>query len=231
MFIVEGTIGAGKSTLLHSIAREFPHISVIQEPVHAWHAQEHSQSLLAQFYNDIHRWSYTMETFTMLSRVREHLIEQAHPDSFRLTERSIYSGHYCFALNGYEQGFFSPVEWQLYMDWFNFLIPGRCQPPQGFIYLSLDPAVAQQRIMHRSRTGEVIPLEYLEQICKKHDQFLLKKEGVLDSIKNVPVLIVDVNDDFEHDKQRAQKICAQIVDFMRECGMRTAVDRTHEVML
>src|SRR5581483_5280099 len=165
MYIVEGNIGAGKSTFLTMVAQQAPHISVVLEPLHNWQRQTHGQSLLVNFMNNPRRWSYTMETLTMMCRVKDHLQEQANPNPSRLMERSIYSGHYCFALTGYESGFMTGVEWQMYSQWFNFLVPGKCRPPQGFIYLKVDPLISFERIAKRKREGEsAITLDYLKAI-------------------------------------------------------------------
>ena len=99
MYIVEGTIGAGKSTFLRLIEQQLSKIAVIYEPVDSWQSEEHGSSLLTQFYTNPGRWAYSMETFAMACRVKEHLKEQQEQNRFRLMERSIYSGHYCFTYN------------------------------------------------------------------------------------------------------------------------------------
>ena len=106
MYILEGNIGAGKSTFLTLLAKHLPHICVTLEPMHNWQKQIYGQSLLANFYQDPKRWAYTLETLAMFCRVREHMEEQKKEDTIQITERSIYSGHYCFAQNDYESGFF-----------------------------------------------------------------------------------------------------------------------------
>lgn len=215
MYIVEGNIGAGKSTFLTLIKRTLPQLDVIFEPLTTWHAEEHGQSLLSTFYQDPRRWGYTMETFTMASRVIEHLQHQKKPNALRIIERSIYSGHYCFARNSYAQGFLTPIEWNLYTHWFNTLIP-QCKAPEGFIYLRVDPAIAYERIKKRSRSGEsTISQEYLEQIHEQHDRFLLKKHDVLPDLAAVPVLVLNCDKEFEADPKLFQEHAAQVKQFMK----------------
>jgi deoxyadenosine/deoxycytidine kinase len=62
MYILEGNIGAGKSTLLNKIKSANAQIEAVFEPVNAWHRQESGQSLLTQFYADIPRWAFSLET-------------------------------------------------------------------------------------------------------------------------------------------------------------------------
>ncbi|MEX0940259.1 MAG: deoxynucleoside kinase [Candidatus Babeliales bacterium] len=202
MYIVEGNIGAGKSTFLQLIKKRLPEIMVALEPLHNWQKDIHGQSLLANFYKNPQRWAFSIETFTMICRMREHQKDQNNLEPNFIVERSIYSGHYCFALNGYKNGALSNLEWEIYNSLFNLLIPGKCKLPKGFIYLRTNPETVYQRIQKRNRSGEnIIPLTYLEQIHQHHEAFLIEKKNILPELQNIPVLILDVNDDFEMNKE------------------------------
>lgn len=230
MYIVEGNIGAGKSTFLRLIQAYLPHIDVIFEPLHNWQGQVYGQSILSNFYQDPHRWAYTMETLAMTCRVQEHLREQENPHPLRLMERSIYSGHYTFATNGYKSGFMTKVEWELYLEWFNFLVTGHCKPPHGFIYLDVDPEVAYERIRKRKRPSEAnITLDYIKQIDACHKAFLLEKKDVLAELKYVPVLLLDCNKEFEVDQSQFLAHAQSVADFMHagELGRQTSFTTLH----
>lgn len=217
MYILEGNIGAGKTTFLHMLEKALPDVSVGYEPVDDWQHKVHGQSLLANFYSNPQRWAYSMETFTMLSRVRDHLRDQKWSSPKRVIERSIYSGYYCFALNSYHSNFMNDLEWEMYRAWFNFLIPGKCQPARGFIYLRVAPTIAFDRIKKRSRSAEsTIPLEYLQQIHQGHEDFLIHKKDVLPDIQNTPVLILDCNQDFEHDTAVFGTMAQQVKAFIEQ---------------
>ena len=223
MYILEGNIGAGKSTFLKMVEERVDGISVGYEPLADWQREIYGQSLLNNFYGEPERWAYSMETFSMLSRVRDHLSDQKRPEPFRIIERSIYSGHYCFALNSYRSGFLSPLEWDMYNAWFNFLIPDYCKPPRGFLYLRVKPTIAFQRLRKRARSAEAtVPLDYLEQLARCHDDFLIKKEGVLPELKEVPVLVLDCEDDFEEDPT----CFTELVDKVRAFLIDTTPDNT-----
>ena len=204
MYIVEGNIGAGKTTFLTLLQEYLPELTVQLEPVNNWQKDIYGQSLLSSFYEQPKRWAYSMETFAMICRVQEHIQRQQN-NELQVIERSIYSGHYVFAVNGYKQGFMSELEWKIYLQWFKFIM-SKCMPPQGFIYLSVDPEVAFERIKKRKRDAEsAISFDYLKQIDQQHKEFLLDKQGVDTSIKDVPVLVLDCNQEFQEDASVMQK--------------------------
>lgn len=219
MYIVEGNIGTGKSTFLKLIQSHIPHISVVFEPLHNWQSQVYGQSILSNFYTDPQRWAYTMETLAMACRVQEHLKEQANAYPFRLMERSIYSGHYVFATNDFHNGFLSELEWNIYLQWFNFLVSGHCKPPHGFIYLKASPEVSFARIQKRNRSSERgISLEYIEQIHACHEAFLIEQQNVLSELTKVPVLVLDCNEEFEHNMEQFKLHAKKVETFMLSHG-------------
>ncbi len=215
MYILEGNIGAGKSTFLKMLAQELPYISIELEPKNNWLKQVDGQSLLENFYQKPDRWAYTIETFSMICRVKEHQEEQERSHPFHIVERSIYSGYYCFAKNGFEHGFLTELEWSIYQQWFSFLTKNNYKPPQGFIYLRVDPEIAYERTKLRNRAAEKsMPLEYLNQIHNHHDQFLIEKEGILPDILTVPTLILDGNADFEHNHDKFEQQRNMLEEFL-----------------
>jgi deoxyadenosine/deoxycytidine kinase len=216
MFIIEGNIGAGKSTFLTMIGQALTDVGVALEPLHHWQKKVYGQSLLANFYHDPRRWSYSFETFAMVCRVREHMREQEIADhTVRLLERSIYSGHYCFVRNGYLNGYMTDLEWEMYQAWFDFLIPQRCRVPQGFIYLRTTPAVAYKRIKKRNRVAEKdLTFDYLKQIHEHHERFLIEKKEILADLLAVPVLVLDCDKEFADDQYEFDQHVRQVKAFI-----------------
>lgn len=215
MLIIEGNIGVGKSTFLKKIQALWPLLEIVQEPVENWDNNCGGKSLLSQFYQYPNRWAYTLETLCMLNRVKEHLENQKETNFYRLVERSIYSGHYCFAKNDLAQGFLNATEWAVYQTWVDFFIKQHCNPPLGFIYLRAKPEVCHDRIMQRNRASEQgIGIEYLEQIHTLYEKFLLQKSEVDPRIEKVPVLVLDCNQEFEHDQSVMSKHLSKIQEFI-----------------
>ena len=129
---------------------------------------------------------------TMFTRVRDHLFHQKDKNLAKVMERSIYSGHYCFAMNGYEHGFFSELEWNVYMKWVDLIIYQQCRAPLGFIYLRAEPEVCHRRVRVRDRKGEeTVSLEYVSQIHNWHEKFLIDKTTIAPHLKDIPVLVLD----------------------------------------
>ena len=222
MYILEGNIGVGKSTFLSLVKKHCPHIDVLTEPKDDWNKAVGGQTLLANFYADTSRWAYTMETFTMICRVRDHIKEQSSKNINRILERSIYSGHYCFAKNGFNNGTISDLEWDIYNQWVDFLLHGHCHPPLGFIYLQADPESCFARVRKRNRSTETkLSLEYMKQIHDLHDDFLVYKNGVSKQLEATPVLILNCNEEFEKNGKKLQEHLNKLQDFLLETQSRT----------
>jgi deoxyadenosine/deoxycytidine kinase len=217
MYILEGNIGVGKSTFLKLLGQYCPEITVIQEPQDNWASHEQGQSLLENFYKDPRRWAYTLETLAMVSRVKDHTFHQMPSDPNRLMERSVYSGHYCFAQNDYDSGYLSELEWEVYSRWVDFLVHKSCTPPRGFIYLRANPEACFERVKKRNRHGEEsVSLDYIKRIHFWHDKFLLEKSGVAYNLAQVPVLTLDANYDLINDQVCLKNYLTQVKDFLRQ---------------
>ena len=201
MFILEGNIGTGKSTFLELISKNIPYSTPAEEIIDQWATKPTGHQLLKNFYEDTQRWAFAMELQTLQHRVQDHLYQQ-NQNPVTIMERSIYSGYYCFAKNGFEQGFLTPMEWRIYNAWFSFITKQKCKAPQGFIYLQADPEVSYQRSVRRNRDAEeTLAKKYLEQIHIMHEDFLIHKKEILPELATVPVLILDCNTDFLQDEQ------------------------------
>lgn len=233
MFIVEGNIGTGKSTFLTALQKSLLQTTVTLEAVEYWQHQSNGQSILQSFYQEPHRFAYSMETIALKMRIKEHIKQQASllPN---IVERSIYSGYHCFAHNSFEQGFLNRLEWNMYNAWFNFLTSKQCLPPVGFIYLRAQPELSYQRTVQRQRDAEKsISFDYLQQIHDKHEAFLIDKQNIHPSIKDVPVLVLDCNYDLVTDKNKLLDYTQQVQQFIKTHSQKTAVFTTaqHSITL
>ncbi len=208
MFVLEGNIGAGKSTLLKLIEQYLPTLTVIPEPTNKWqHVGNEDTNILNLFYKDTKRWAYTFQSYAFISRVQSILEFQATQptNTISVLERSVYCDRFCFAKNCYEAGLMSEIEWQIYKEWFAWLVESHVPKPSGFIYLRTTPLTCHNRSLKRGRTEESgIPLTYFEALHQKHEDWLINKHEILSTILNIPVLALDFNEEFENnlEKQR-----------------------------
>jgi deoxyguanosine kinase len=213
---LEGNIGAGKSTFLKLLAKHLPQIHPFQEPVGLWQNENAEENLLDLFYQDMPRWAYTFQSYTFISRIKQHIktLKEVSKD-ICIIERSIYCDRYCFAKNCFEAGFISPLEWKIYTEWFDWLTEHFTARPQGFIYLKTDPSTCVERINERGRAEEkTIAFSYLESLHAKHEEWLVEKRNIVKELEHVPVLELDFNQNFLANEQLEQQFVAQVTDFI-----------------
>lgn len=197
-FFIEGNIGVGKSTIIRLLNEHG--VETMQEPVDSWTAvkdEENGKNILENFYEDPKRWAYTFQSIAFRSRVRG--LDRLTPDS--VAERSIFTDHCVFAEVARTSGNITNVEWDDYTDWFDWVVSKTDQSTQGFVYLRAEPDVCHQRIQGRARPGEEsIPLEYLQQLHERHDEWLLNESNVL---------VLDMN------HQKPEDVIQPLLSFLR----------------
>lgn len=181
---VEGNIGAGKSTLLKYLKNNFD-CNISQEPVEEWmKLRDGDENILDKFYKDIDRWSFAFQMNCFISRT--HQVKQLPRNQVNFIERSIFSDR-IFAINCYNSGKMNKIEFDVYERWSKWLASELCDKIDAIIYLRSTPEVSAERIKERSRKSEdEIPIEYLNELHRLHDEWLMNK-------KDVPVLILDAD--------------------------------------
>jgi len=214
LLIVEGNIGAGKSTFLRLIKEKLA-CQIVYEPHEKWQDISGKGNLLEKFYTDTPRWAYTFQSYAFITRTlaqRNHDLKNPYPT--QVLERSVFSDRYCFAKNLYESGLMSDLEWTLYLEWFGWFCKDHVKKPHGFIYLRTTPQTCYKRLLKRARHEEkAVPVEYLKQLHQKHENWLIKKEKLDSYIKDVPVLSLDCDKEFETDETQKNKLIDQIREF------------------
>lgn len=236
IIMLEGNIGSGKSTFLRVIENHLS-VDVIFEPTDKWQNKNDEENILDLFYRDTPRWAYTFQSYAFISRVQTLLEFNAKNKSSnpQVLERSVYCDRYCFAQNCYESGLMSPLEWQIYKEWFSWLVETYAPRPKGFIYLQTTPDVCFERINKRNRKEETgISVEYLSEIHGRHENWLVRKLDIVGHVAEVPVLILDCNKDFEHDVAQQKMHMQKVQEFidglllpMMPVGDRKVIDNVN----
>jgi deoxyadenosine/deoxycytidine kinase len=187
---IEGNIGSGKSTLLAELENVFaqdPSICFLQEPVDVWDSikDEEGVSILQKYYADQKRYAFSFQMMAYISRIS--LMREALKKNYRviLIERSVYTDSAVFAKMLFDDKKIEEIEYKIYLRWVNEFIADF--PPVKYVYVRAEPHVSYQRILQRGRQGETIPLDYLENCHKYHDEWLLNSPS--------PLLQLDANTD------------------------------------
>ena len=95
-----------------------------------------------------------------------------------ICERSVFTDKNVFTQMLYDDNKISEIEFNIYKKWFYEFLNDI--PISGIIYLKTSTEICDHRVKQRNRKGETIPLEYLDNCNKYHNNWL--------SHESVPVL-------------------------------------------
>lgn len=172
---IEGNIGSGKSTLVENLRQEYSsckNICFLQEPVDIWNTIKDNEgnTMLAKFYGNTKKYSFAFQMMAYISRLS--LLKNALKENYDIivVERSMFTDKMVFAKMLYDDGNIEDVEYQIYNKWFDDFITEL--PEIQIIYVKTEPNVALERVKKRSRDGETIPLEYLQNCHNYHEDWL-----------------------------------------------------------
>ncbi|PSQ83814.1 MAG: deoxynucleoside kinase [Bacteroidetes bacterium QS_7_67_15] len=171
---IAGNIGAGKSSLTEVLCQSFGW--------KAFYEKVDDNPYLADFYNDMRRWSFNLQVYFLSSRFRhQRSIENA--DRSVVQDRSIYEDAEIFARNLYEMGLMSKRDFENYVELFGIMTS---YLPRGREYES------------------TIRIDYLERLQKHYEDWIERyDEG--------PKLIVDVDElDFVNDDDDRRDVVSRI---------------------
>lgn len=176
---IEGNIGSGKSTFISFLKENFDDICFVDEPVKEWTkiVDEDNNNLIQNFYKDKKKYGYLFQNFAYITRIKK--LNDAIKNSKKkiiITERSIESDKYLFAEMLYEDGYISKLEWNMYLEWFNYFKTNI----DKIIYIKTSVDNCMKRINRRDRSGEdKIERKYIENLHKKHENWLSDKDNVI----------------------------------------------------
>jgi deoxyadenosine/deoxycytidine kinase len=196
---IAGNIGVGKSTLVTRLSERLgwqPVFEAVSE-----------NPYLADFYQDMSRWSFHSQVFFLARRLQQHhqLLQQGKPV---IQDRSVYEDAEIFAGNLYQQGHLSERDWHSYYTLYQTLA-SLLQPPHLVVYLRANVSTLRRRIAQRGRGYEQgVSDDYLAQLNELYDRWTA-------AFSLSPVLTVDTDnlDYVQHDAhldQIWQKIEARL---------------------
>ena len=196
---IEGNIGSGKSTLLENLRKHYesnPRVIFLREPVDDWGKIKDAQgnTMLQKFYGDQEKYSFAFQMMAYISRLKilrdvvNLITNEKHkePKYVIITERSLYTDKHVFAKMLHDQGKIEDVCYQIYLNWFEEF--AKDFPINHAVYVSTEPKKCYERVHNRAREGEeLIPLAYLEECHKYHEEFLRKYDNKLVLDGNVDI--------------------------------------------
>lgn len=187
---IAGNIGVGKSTLVQLLCQR-----TNWTPVYEAVAEN---PYLADFYQDMRRWSFQSQVFFLSRRLRQHhdLLQQR---TSIIQDRSVYEDAEIFAQNLYRQGNMSERDWACYYELYQTMST-LLQPPNLVIYLQASVPTLRRRITQRGRDYEQgISDDYLHQLNALYESWA-------NDFTLSPMLTIDTNslDYVQYDAHLAQ---------------------------
>ncbi|MGC4059303.1 MAG: deoxynucleoside kinase [Chitinophagaceae bacterium] len=192
---VAGNIGAGKTTLTEMLSRHYGWEAYFEDVEH--------NPYLADFYEDMPRWSFHVQMYFLNSRMRQQLSIRDSANSV-IQDRTIYEDAAIFAPNLYEMGLMSGRDFENYQSFFNNL-KQLISPPDLLIYLKASVPKLVDQIQKRGREYEEnIRLDYLKRLNEFYNKWI-------DNYQDGKLLIIDLDRlDFEANKDDFAEVVHQI---------------------
>ena len=163
---IAGNIGAGKTTLTRMLARYY-----------GWEPRFESVTYnpyLEDYYKDIPRWSFCLETYFLKERFKDLLAIQQTTHTI-VQDRSLYEGVFVFVRNNYLRGDLSERDYETYMELFNNL-KGLIRLPDMLIYLRKSVPVLIEQIQKRGRDYEQrMQIDYLKDLNERYEEFIFQQ--------------------------------------------------------
>lgn len=160
---IAGNIGAGKSSLTGLLARHFKW--------KAFYESVDDNPYLADFYDDMRRWSFNLQIYFLSSRFR-HQKDMLEKGGNIIQDRTIYEDVEIFAKNLHEMGLMSDRDFDNYEALFREMT-SFLQVPDLLIYLRAQVPTLVKQIQQRGRDYEnTIRIEYLERLNGLYEDWI-----------------------------------------------------------
>ncbi len=184
---IAGNIGCGKTTLTRMLSEHY-----------GWTPRYESVTYnpyLEDYYKDIPRWSYNLETYFLAQRFQD-LLEIRKSDEVIIQDRTIMEGVHIFVSNNVALGNLSRRDYETYMQLFNIMM-SMVSEPDLLIYLKSSVPHLVSRIQKRGRDYEQsMSLEYLGGLNERYEKWISEYKGNLLVIDGDNLDFENVPEDF-----------------------------------
>lgn len=167
---VAGNIGSGKTTLTRMLSEHYGWIPQYESVTY--------NPYLEDYYKDIPRWSYNLETYFLAQRFRD-LLEISKSEEVIIQDRTLLEGVHIFVANNRDLGNLSDRDYDTYMQLFELMM-SMVRPPDLLIYLKCSVPHLVSQIQKRGRDYEQgMSLEYLSGLNDHYDKWIGGYKGRL----------------------------------------------------
>lgn len=165
---IAGNIGCGKTTLTRMLAEHYGWTPKFESVTH--------NPYLEDYYKDIERWSYNLETYFLAQRFQD-VLDIAKSEDVIIQDRTLMEGVYIFVANNKAMGNLSDRDFNTYMHLFSLMM-SMVKKPDLLIYLKSSVPHLVSQIQKRGRDYEKsISIEYLNNLNERYDEWIGNYEG------------------------------------------------------
>ncbi len=167
---IAGNIGSGKTTLTRKLAEHYGWTPKYEAVTY--------NPYLEDYYKDIPRWSYNLETYFLAQRFQD-VLEIAKSRDVIIQDRTLFEGVEIFVANNHDLGNLSDRDYDTYMQLFRLMM-SMVNPPDLLIYLKCSVPHLVEQIQKRGRDYEQsMSLEYLSGLNERYEQWIARYPGRL----------------------------------------------------
>ena len=179
---IAGNIGCGKTTLTRMLAEHYGWTPKFESVTY--------NPYLEDYYKDIERWSYNLETYFLAQRFQD-LVEISKSEEVIIQDRTIMEGVHIFVANNKAMGNLSDRDFDTYMQLFNLMM-SMVHEPDLLIYLRRSVPTLVAQIQKRGRDYEKsMSIVYLNTLNERYEEWLANYPG--------KGLLIEADDlDYEH---------------------------------
>lgn len=182
---IAGNIGCGKTTLTKMLAEHYGWTPKYEAVTY--------NPYLEDYYKDIQRWSFNLETYFLTQRFKD-VLEIANSKDVIIQDRTLFEGVHIFVANNKAMGNLSDRDFDTYMELYHLMM-SLVKAPDLLIYLKSSVPHLVSQIQKRGREYEKgISIEYLSNLNERYDKWIESYKG--------KVLTIEADDlDFQNNSE------------------------------
>ena len=171
---IAGNIGCGKTTLTRMLAAHYGWTPKFEAVTY--------NPYLEDYYADIPRWSYNLETYCLAQRLKDGMEIAKHEDTL-IQDRTIFEGVEIFVRNNYLMGNLTERDFNTYMELYK-VVMSSVKYPDLLIYIRSSIPHLVSQISKRGRDYEKgISIEYLTGLNDLYEKWIASYPGKVITIE------------------------------------------------